>query len=198
MEMHLKRLSFTYFDLKYGRWVPLGTIRGNKATALSSKSTAATLCLLSNIPVLNLGRKLDHSNRQLIAAQERRPEPARRQILSWVGLGEQPCYLARVRGMSASRRAAIPHAKAASKRPSASSVKFAAKSAASPYFAVFLCCSLAVSFKRLGQAARWVQRAVHGVERKISQLETAGKLALRKDIAAHQHGFRLTSGASIL
>jgi hypothetical protein len=55
-------------------------------------------------------------------------------------------------------------------------------------------CSLAVGLKRLGQAARAVQRFVHGVEqRRIVQLGTAVNVALRKDVAAHHHCFRLTS-----
>jgi len=36
--------------------------------------------------------KLGYSNQQLIAAQKRRPEQGRGRVLSWVGLGEQPCY----------------------------------------------------------------------------------------------------------
>jgi hypothetical protein len=49
--------------------------------------------------------------------------------------------------------------------------------------------------KQLGQAARVVQRAVHGVEqRQIAQLGTTANVALRKDSAAHHHCFRLTSG----
>jgi hypothetical protein len=52
-----------------------------------------------------------------------------------------------------------------------------------------------VGLKRLGQAAQGAQRAVHGVEQQqIAQLGTAFKIALRKDVAAHHHGFRLTSG----
>ena len=33
-----------------------------------------------------VGRKIGHSNQQLIAAQERRPERGRGHVLSWVGL----------------------------------------------------------------------------------------------------------------
>ena len=78
---------------------------------------------------------------------------------------------------------------------SASSVNFAAKSTASNYFAVLLRCSLAVGLKQLGQAARVVQRAVHGVEqRQIAQLGTTVNVALRKSFAAHHYCFRLTSG----
>jgi hypothetical protein len=74
---------------------------------------------------------------------------------------------------------------------SASSEKFSSKSTASHYFAVFLRCALAVGLKRLGQAARGVQRGVHGFEqRQIAQLETTVKVALRKDIAAHHHDIR--------
>jgi hypothetical protein len=41
-----------------------------------------------------------------------------------------------------------------------------------------------------GQAARGVQRVVHGVEqRQIAQLATTVKVALRKNIAAHHRGF---------
>jgi hypothetical protein len=48
---------------------------------------------------------------------------------------------------------------------------------------------LAVGLKRLGQAARGVQRGVHGVEqRHIMQLGTTVKVALPKDTAAHHHG----------
>jgi hypothetical protein len=73
---------------------------------------------------------------------------------------------------------------------SASSVKCAAKSIASHYFAVLLRCSLAVGLKQLGQAARVVQRAVHGVEqRQIAELGTTVNAALRKDVAAHRHCF---------
>jgi hypothetical protein len=78
---------------------------------------------------------------------------------------------------------------------SASLVKFAAKSKARHYFAVLLRCSLAKGIKQLGQAARVVQRVVHGVEqRQIAQLRTTVNEALRKDVAAHHHCFRLTSG----
>jgi hypothetical protein len=78
---------------------------------------------------------------------------------------------------------------------SASSVKFAAKSKANHYFAALLRCSLAVGFKEAWQAARVVQRVVHGVEqRHIAQLGTTVNVALRKDVAAHHHFFRLTSG----
>jgi hypothetical protein len=47
----------------------------------------------------------------------------------------------------------------------------------------------------LGQAARGIQRAVHGIEqRQIAQLETTVKVALRKYCSAQHHNFRLTSG----
>jgi hypothetical protein len=52
-----------------------------------------------------------------------------------------------------------------------------------------------MGIKQLGQAARVVQRDVHGVEqRQIAQLGTTVNVALRKDIAAHHHSFPLTSG----
>jgi hypothetical protein len=52
-----------------------------------------------------------------------------------------------------------------------------------------------MGIKQLGQAARVVQRVVHGVEqRQIAQQRTAANVALRKDAAAHHHCFRLTSG----
>ena len=51
-----------------------------------------------------------------------------------------------------------------------------------------------MGLKQLGQAARVVQRAVHGVEqRQIAQLGTTVNVALRKNVAAHHHYFRLTS-----
>jgi len=54
---------------------------------------------------------------------------------------------------------------------------------------------LAVGLKQLEQAARVVQRVVHGVEqRQIAQLGTTVKVALRKDVAAHHHWFRLALG----
>jgi hypothetical protein len=102
-----------------------------------------------------------YSNQQLIAAQERWPGRRRGHVLSSVGLGEQPCSLARARGSSASCRAAIPHAKAVRNWPSASLVKLATLSTASHYFTAFLRCLLAVGLKRLGHAARGVQRCVH-------------------------------------
>jgi hypothetical protein len=78
---------------------------------------------------------------------------------------------------------------------SASSVKFTAKSTASHYFTALLRCSLAVGLKQLGQTARVVQRVVHGVEqRQIAQLGTIVNVALRKNVAAHHHCFRLTPG----
>jgi hypothetical protein len=74
-------------------------------------------------------------------------------------------------------------------------VKFAAKSTASHYFAILLRCSLAMGLKQLGQAARVGQRVVHGVEqRQIAQLGTTVNVALRKNVTAHHHCFRLTSG----
>jgi hypothetical protein len=58
------------------------------------------------------------------------------------------------------------------------------------YFAVLLRYLIALGLKRLGQAARGFQRAVHGVEqRHISQQRTAVDVALRKKYAAHHHGF---------
>jgi hypothetical protein len=52
-----------------------------------------------------------------------------------------------------------------------------------------------MGLKQLGQTARVVQRAVHGVEQlQIAQLGTTAKLALRKNVAAHLNCFRLTSG----
>jgi hypothetical protein len=52
-----------------------------------------------------------------------------------------------------------------------------------------------MGIKQLGQAVRVVQRVVHGVEqRQIAQLRTTVNVALRKDVAAHHHCFRLTSG----
>ena len=52
-----------------------------------------------------------------------------------------------------------------------------------------------MGLKKLGQAARVVQRVVHGVEqRQIAELGSTVNVALRKNIAAHYHCFRLTSG----
>jgi hypothetical protein len=50
-----------------------------------------------------------------------------------------------------------------------------------------------MGLKQLGQAARVVRRAVYGAgQRQIAQLGTAVNEALRKDVAAHHHSFRLT------
>jgi hypothetical protein len=47
-----------------------------------------------------------------------------------------------------------------------------------------------MGLKELGQAARVVQRAVHGAEqRKIAQLGTTVNVALRKDFSDHHHCF---------
>jgi hypothetical protein len=79
--------------------------------------------------------------------------------------------------------------------PSAISVRFAAKITASQNYAALLRCSLAMGLKQLWQAAQVVRRAVHGFEqRQIAQLGTIVNVALRKNIAAHYHCFRLTSG----
>jgi hypothetical protein len=52
-----------------------------------------------------------------------------------------------------------------------------------------------MGLKQLVQAARVVQRTVHGVEqRQVAQLGTTVNVALRKDVSAHYHCFRLTSG----
>jgi hypothetical protein len=53
-----------------------------------------------------------------------------------------------------------------------------------------------MGLKQLGQADRVVQRVVHGVDqrRQIAQLGTTINEALRKDVAAHHHCFRLTPG----
>jgi hypothetical protein len=52
-----------------------------------------------------------------------------------------------------------------------------------------------MSLKQLGQAARVVQRVVHGVDQlQIAQLGTAVNEALRKNVSAHHHCFRFTSG----
>jgi hypothetical protein len=49
--------------------------------------------------------------------------------------------------------------------------------------------------KAAWQAARVVQRFIYGVEqRQIAQLRKTVNVALRKDVAAHHHCFRLTSG----
>jgi hypothetical protein len=81
--------------------------------------------------------------------------------------------------------------------PSASLVKWDVKSTAIHYFAVLLRCSFAMGLKQLGKAARVVQLAVRGAEqRHIAQLETTANVALRKNVAAHHHCFRLTSGLS--
>jgi hypothetical protein len=51
-----------------------------------------------------------------------------------------------------------------------------------------------MGLKQLGQAARVLQRAVHGHEqRQIAELGTTVNVALRKIVAAHHHYFRLTS-----
>jgi hypothetical protein len=48
-----------------------------------------------------------------------------------------------------------------------------------------------MGIKQLGQAARVVQRVVHGAEqRQIAQLITTVNVALPKDVAAHHHCFR--------
>jgi hypothetical protein len=50
-----------------------------------------------------------------------------------------------------------------------------------------------MGLKELWQAARVVQRAIHGVEqRQIAQLGTPVNVVQRKNVAAHQHCFRLT------
>jgi hypothetical protein len=52
-----------------------------------------------------------------------------------------------------------------------------------------------MGLKQLEQAARVVQRGVYGVEQlQIAELGTTVDVALRKDVAAHHHCFRLTSG----
>jgi hypothetical protein len=52
-----------------------------------------------------------------------------------------------------------------------------------------------MGLKQLGQAARVVQRAMHGVEqRQIALLGRAVNVALRKNADAHNHFLRLTSG----
>jgi hypothetical protein len=51
-----------------------------------------------------------------------------------------------------------------------------------------------MGLKKLGQAARVVRRIVHGVEqRQIAELGTTANVALRENVAAHHHCFRLTS-----
>jgi hypothetical protein len=52
-----------------------------------------------------------------------------------------------------------------------------------------------MGLKQLGKAARMAQFVIHGVEqRKIAQLGTTVNVALRNNVAAHHHCFRLTSG----
>jgi hypothetical protein len=49
-----------------------------------------------------------------------------------------------------------------------------------------------MGLNQLGHAARVVQHVVHGVEqRQIAELGTTVNVALRKNVAAHQHCFRL-------
>jgi hypothetical protein len=51
-----------------------------------------------------------------------------------------------------------------------------------------------MGLKQLGQAARVIQRVDPGVEqRQIVELETTVDVALRIDVAAHHHCFRLKS-----
>jgi hypothetical protein len=51
-----------------------------------------------------------------------------------------------------------------------------------------------MGLKQLGQAARVVQRVVHGDEqRQIAQLGSTANVALRKNVAVHHHVFRLTT-----
>jgi hypothetical protein len=71
--------------------------------------------------------------------------------------------------------------------------KMCRKARSKSLFAAHLRCSLAMGLKQLGQAARVVQRAVHSVEQwQIAQLGTTVNGALRKNLAAHLHCFRLT------
>jgi hypothetical protein len=50
-----------------------------------------------------------------------------------------------------------------------------------------------MGIKQLKQAARVVLRVVHGFEqRQIAQLRTTVNVALRKNVVAHHHCFRLT------
>ena len=106
----------------------------------------------------------------------------------WLALLNSPGIQHASGGSSASRRAAIQHAKAVRNLPSASSARLAAKITASHHFTALLRFSLAMGIKQLGQAARVVQRVVLGVEqRQIAQLGTAVNVALRKHVPAHHH-----------
>ena len=141
---------------------------------------------------------MGHSNQQLIEAQVRQPERGRRHVSYCVGLGEQPCSLARVRGSPASCRATTLHAKAERNLSSACFVKFASKSTASHYFAVLLRCSLAAGLKIVGQATRGIQRAVHGAkQRQIAQQGTTVDVALRKKCCCSSPWFSIDVGTSI-
>ena len=138
--------------------------------------------------------KLEYSNQQLIAAQERRPEQGKGHVSSWAGLGEQPCYLERARRSSASRRAAIPHAQAVRNWSSASLVNFTANSTASHSFAVLFSLLACHRFKVAWASGPGGSRAVHGVkQRQITELGSTANIALRKNVAARHHSFRLTS-----
>ena len=56
-----------------------------------------------------------------------------------------------------------------------------------------------MGMKQLGQAARVVQRGVHGIEqRQIAQLRTTVNVALRKDVSAHQPLFSIDVGTLVL
>jgi hypothetical protein len=51
-----------------------------------------------------------------------------------------------------------------------------------------------MALKQLGQAVRVVLRVIYGVEqRQIADLGSTVNVALRKNVAAHLHFFRLTS-----
>jgi hypothetical protein len=51
-----------------------------------------------------------------------------------------------------------------------------------------------MGLKKLWQAARVVQHALHGVEQgQIAELGTTVNVALRKNVAAHHHCFQLMS-----
>jgi hypothetical protein len=52
-----------------------------------------------------------------------------------------------------------------------------------------------MGLKQLRQAAQVVQSVVHGAEqRQIAQLGKTANVALRKNVSAHHHFFRLTPG----
>jgi hypothetical protein len=99
-ESNLDALNTVDLDLERPFSVSEGALRARFTGPRFAGKVAAVVGLVHTLenPYPKSRPEICHYNQQLTAAQERRPERGRGHIVSWIGLGEQPCFLERARG----------------------------------------------------------------------------------------------------